>query len=348
MASAKFGAAMAGLAVLGLFVAMPERALAQAPAPGLAPQVAGGAWGEIASSTGGIGSGWQTPADAPRPPAQPAPTLAETATPQTVPGTVPGTIPGASLVEHLNRALDRALAGTAAQTPANALIAPQDWGKPSPVVVELFTSQGCSACPPADALLAGLAGRPDVVALSLHVDYWDYLGWVDPFAQPAFTARQKAYTRAAGERTLYTPQMIVGGVQSLIAPDAAELEALISAETTRPPRVAMTVQPGETEGQFTIHLAAAQPLDHGTVVQIVRYVPQAQVEILRGENAGQVLDFANVVTAWHAVAEWDGTAPVRLNARIEGTEPAVLLVQTAIPGKAVPLPGPILAAARLR
>ena len=354
MASAKFGAAIAGLAVLGLLVATPDRVWAQASTPRQAPPPVAGAWGEPAFQAGGAASGGQAPTHMPSPP---APTLAEaaipsavpSAVPETIPETIPGTIPGASLVESLNRALDRALAGAASQTaPAYALIAPQDWGKPSPVVVELFTSQGCSACPPADALLADLASRPDVVALSLHVDYWDYLGWEDPFAQPAFTARQKGYTRAAGERTLYTPQLIVGGVQSLIAPDAAEIETLIQTETARPPRVAMSVVPGETAGQFTIHLAAMQPLEHGTVVQIVRYVPQAQVEILRGENAGQVLDFANVVTAWHAVAEWDGTAPLRLNARIEGTEPAVAIVQSALPGKAAPLPGPILAAVNLR
>ena len=84
------------------------------------------------------------------------------------------------------------------------------------VVVELFTSQGCSACPPADALLAEIAARHDVIALALHVDYWDYIGWKDIFASPAFTARQKAYARASGHRTVYTPQMIVAGKDQVV------------------------------------------------------------------------------------------------------------------------------------
>jgi len=261
----------------------------------------------------------------------------------------PGSLPRASLIENLNRALERALeippGGVAA---TNALIAPAAAPAPSPVVVELFTSQGCSACPPADAELAELAERPDVLALSLHVDYWDYLGWEDPFAQPAFTARQKAYARAAKARTLYTPQMIVGGTQSLTAPDSAAIDAVIQSEAAKPVAVAISVTKGSEAGQFVIDLAAAAPLERKSVVQIVRYVPQAQVEILRGENAGQVLDFTNVVTAWHAVAEWDGKAPVRLNARIDGDEPAAVIVQSALPGRTAPLPGPILAAHLLR
>lgn len=260
----------------------------------------------------------------------------------------PGSLPGASLIENLNEALNQALAGQAIPGAANALIAPGTAVLPSPVVVELFTSQGCSACPPADALLAEVAERPDVLALALHVDYWDYLGWEDPFAQPAFTLRQKAYARAAGSRTIYTPQMIVGGGESLVAPSAADLDGLIAAQKAKPASVAMHVSDGDAPGQYVIDLSSPARLGLGTVVQIVRYAPQARVEILRGENAGQVLDYVNVVTAWHAVAEWDGQAPLRLNAKIEGDEPAVVIVQTAKPGKSAPLPGPILAAKRLR
>lgn len=259
----------------------------------------------------------------------------------------PGSLPGASLIENLNQALNQALAGQALPG-MNALIAPGGAPAPSPVVVELFTSQGCSACPPADALLAEVAERPDVLALALHVDYWDYLGWEDPFAQPAFTARQKAYARGAGSRTIYTPQMIVGGGESLVAPSAADLDGLIAAQKAVPAAVALHVSDGEAPGQYVIDLSSPTPLALGTVVQIVRYAPQARVEILRGENAGQVLDYVNVVTAWHAVAEWDGQAPLRLNAKIDGDEPAVVIVQTAKPAKSAPLPGAILAAKRLR
>jgi len=92
-----------------------------------------------------------------------------------------------------------------------------------PVVVELFTSQGCSSCPPADKILGELAKRDDVIALSLHVDYWDYLGWKDDFASPAHTARQQGYATALGERMMFTPQMIIGGTDSVVGSRAMEL-----------------------------------------------------------------------------------------------------------------------------
>ncbi len=285
------------------------------------------------------------------PPSTNAPARAEISPMGT--GTPPGTMSGPSLIENLNRALENAISGLEASGPPtafsdqaiNTLVAKLPAPVLSPTVVELFTSQGCSACPPADELLASIAGRPDVIALSLHVDYWDYLGWEDPFAQPAFTARQKAYARAAGSRTIYTPQMIVGGDHSLVGPNATDLETLIAQEKQVTPRVGLQVS-GEA-GTYQIDISAPKPLGKNAVVQIVRFAPQARVEILRGENAGMVLDYVNVVTAWHAVAEWDGAAPTRLNAKIDGDEPAVVIVQEARPGKSAPLPGAILAAARL-
>ncbi|WP_444455532.1 DUF1223 domain-containing protein [Rhodobacter capsulatus] len=337
MARATFSAAIEGMILSGLLAVAPVVAWAQAgPVDSFGAGMIDG--GMVSGSAAFAGGSTSSPAGsdlrlADAEPASPA----------------PGSLPGASLVESLNRALERAIGQkTVAKPQANTLIAPSAAPAPSPVVVELFTSQGCSACPPADAALAKIAARPDVLALSLHVDYWDYLGWEDPFAQPAFTARQKAYARAAHLRTLYTPQVIVAGTQSLVSPADPELDAAIVAAASAPPTVAMTVSRGAEPGQYAIDLAAARPLKQGTVVQIVRYVPQARVEILRGENAGQVLDFVNVVTAWHAVAEWDGKAPVRLNAKIEGEEPAAVIVQTALPGKTVPLPGPILASGWLR
>lgn len=232
---------------------------------------------------------------------------------------------------------------------AEALVAPPplDPLPPDPVIVELFTSQGCSSCPPADALLAAMAGREDIVPLALHVDYWDYLGWEDPFAQPAFTARQKAYARAKGERMIFTPQMMIGGAESVLGTDAAAIDRVIAARQAlkTPVRMQITHAAG---GQVQIDLSAEPPLKEGTVVQIVRYAPQARVQILRGENAGLEIDYANVVTAWHAIAEWDGRTPTLIATRIEGDQPAVVIVQSAKPGKSVPLPGPIVAARRLQ
>src|ERR1700736_1842766 len=90
-----------------------------------------------------------------------------------------------------------------------------------PIVVELFTSQGCSSCPPADALLAELAQRPDVIALGFHIDYWDDLGWKDPLSSPAATARQRDYARQFGRRQVYTPQLVVDGAEEAVGSDRA-------------------------------------------------------------------------------------------------------------------------------
>ncbi|MGY6411144.1 MAG: DUF1223 domain-containing protein [Alkalilacustris sp.] len=199
------------------------------------------------------------------------------------------------------------------------------------VVVELFTSQGCVACPPADALMARLAERPGVIALSLHVDIWDYLGWADPFADPAFTRRQKAYARASGSRSIFTPQMIVGGVHKLAAPRGMDLADLLRAEAARPERVRLSLRrEGET---LRIGLEAEPPLEKGVRVDLVRYTPHATVLIEGGENAGLEVTQHNIVTLWQEIAQWDGTAPLTLEVRLEGAEPAVVIVQEHGPGR---------------
>src|SRR3712207_425882 len=105
--------------------------------------------------------------------------------------------------------------------PAVAAAAPK-------AVVELFTSQGCSSCPPADQFLAELAGRPDILALTFPVDYWDYLGWRDTLAQPAFTARQRAYASARNDKQVYTPQIVFNGLKPVVGSDRAKIEGQIA------------------------------------------------------------------------------------------------------------------------
>ena len=199
------------------------------------------------------------------------------------------------------------------------------------VVVELFTSQGCVACPPADALMARLAQRPGVIALSLHVDIWDYLGWVDPFADPAFTRRQKAYARASGSRSIFTPQMIVGGVHKLAAPRGMDVADLVMSEAARPDRVHLTLRrTGET---LRISVEADPPLEAEVRIDLVRYTPHATVLIEAGENAGLEVTQHNIVTLWQELTRWDGTSPLTLEVRIEGDEPAVVIVQEHGPGQ---------------
>ncbi|WP_339112366.1 DUF1223 domain-containing protein [Thioclava sp. GXIMD2076] len=216
----------------------------------------------------------------------------------------------------------------------------------TPIVVELFTSQGCAACPPADKLLQGLAARDDVIALALHVDYWDYLGWKDPFGQPAFTSRQKGYARAVKERMIYTPQMIVNGQQRLLGADRMAIKSALDAATSKPSPVEISV--AQDGANYRISLAAKTALGQDAMVQVVRYIPDASVDILRGENAGLTVNYANIVTQWHIVADWDGETPMSFDTQVEGDNPAVVIVQTSQPGRTVPLPGAIVGSARIK
>lgn len=209
----------------------------------------------------------------------------------------------------------------------------------SPVVVELFTSQGCSACPPADALLTQLADREDVIALALHVDYWDYIGWADTFASGQFTRRQHAYARAAGHRMVYTPQMIIGGVERVVGYEPMDVAELIAQH--RVVDYPVEVSLSRVEGGIVLRAVASMALDGpGMVVQVVRYQPQEVVEIRRGENAGRTVDYSNIVTEWMRVGDWSGAEPFELQLVDSSPLPIVALVQMAGPGQ-------ILGAARL-
>ncbi len=196
-----------------------------------------------------------------------------------------------------------------------------------PVVVELFTSQGCSSCPPADRLLTDLAEQDGVIALSLHVDYWDYIGWKDSFARAEHTARQRAYARAAGEGMIYTPQMIVGGTHRVVGARAMKVVNAIDAHAATPSPVAVTL---EREGDMLA--VEAEPIGFAPgrmIVQLVRYLPEATVEISRGENAGHTFTYSNIVTQWEAVSEWTGVEALSLVLDAPGPEPAVVIVQQA-------------------
>lgn len=206
-------------------------------------------------------------------------------------------------------------------------------------VVELFTSQGCSSCPPADAYLGELAKEPGVIALALHVDYWDYIGWADQFASPQFTERQKAYARAEGHRTIYTPQMIVNGVERIEGSDPEKVENAIRQHQTEPETVSLTLlRQGDA---VAIRAKALQALAGPVRVQLVRYRPLETVVIEYGENAGRVMDYHNIVTAWTLLGEWSGTPPLDIEAPAGGSDGLVVILQTDGPGR-------ILAAAELK
>ena len=210
-------------------------------------------------------------------------------------------------------------------------------GAAGPVVVELFTSQGCSSCPPADELLNDLAGRDDVLPLALHVDYWDYIGWADKFARPEHTARQKAYAHAAGSRTIYTPQMVVGGVEQIVGARPMEIAEAVMRHLADDAPLQLSA---ERDGEVVHVTAPALPEAGSYSVQLVRFIPEQKVTIERGENAGMTLEYANIVTGWQVLADWTGAAPLDLQVPVAGAENSAVIVQKAAIG-------PIVGAIRL-
>lgn len=222
--------------------------------------------------------------------------------------------------------LSLALAGTAAAE-----------GAREPVLVELFTSQGCSSCPPADAILADLAEREGVIALSLHVDYWDYLGWRDVFGAPAHTLRQRAYAAAMDERTIYTPQLVVQGREHLVGSRIEAVEAALArhAEAAPPARVALSAE----GGRILARIAAGAAAERGRVL-MAWYSDVERVEIRGGENAGSAATYRNVVKGWADLGGWSGAAADFSAEAPEGADGVVILVQAGEGGA-------VLCAARL-
>ena len=222
--------------------------------------------------------------------------------------------------------------------PSGALAQQGEESSPQPVVVELFTSQGCSSCPPADALLKQLAQRPGVIALALHVDYWDYIGWKDEFAQAKFSERQRGYAVAAGRRSIYTPEMIVNGVTDVVGARAMKLSAAIAEHAAVPSQVDLQL---ERNGDQVLVGAVADGAEGPFVVQLVRYTPLRETHITRGENAGKTLKYANVADEWSVLTRWDGADALAISADVDAADPVVIIVQRADSGA-------IVAAARLR
>jgi len=204
----------------------------------------------------------------------------------------------------------------------------------SVVVVELYTSQGCSSCPPADAIHAELADRDDVIALALHVDYWDYLGWKDEFARPAHAERQRRYYAM-----VYTPQMIVHGETHVSATKPMEITDAIRAHAERAAPVEVSLARDGDRVEVTAR--ALGPVPRDMAVHAVTYLPSAQRTIRAGENAGRTLDHHNVVDEWETVGTWSGDGVYRAGIEVSGDTPLVVIVQS--PGQ-----GPVLGAARSR
>lgn len=208
-----------------------------------------------------------------------------------------------------------------------------------PVVVELYTSQGCSSCPPADEMMHELVKRSDVIALALHVDYWDYIGWADSFADPEHTVRQQNYARVAGARSIYTPQMVIGGQDHVIGAKPMAVIDLIQAhsDTLTGAQISLT----RSGNQLQIMGESARAFSSDAMIQVIRYSPQETVDIRRGENAGRQISYVNIVTDWASVGAWNGRETLDMTVNISGNAPVVVIVQETGPGA-------VMASAQLR
>ena len=205
---------------------------------------------------------------------------------------------------------------------------------PRPIVVELFSSQGCSSCPPADRLLRDLATtRADVLPLAFHVTYWNNLGWHDPYSLDAATKRQRDYQALSDIGGIYTPQAVVDGVQDVVGSDAPRLRRAIAAAAAKATTIPLTATRAGTDVAITL----GQGQGAGRIL-LIGYDPEHKTTVPRGENAGNTLIEANIVRGIAIIGEWRGR-PLDLHVPAPAGEALALIVQSP--------DGRILAAARV-
>lgn len=193
-------------------------------------------------------------------------------------------------------------------------------------VVELFTSQGCSSCPPADALVGELAKRDDVLALSVHVDYWDYIGWKDPYARAEHTERQRQYSRKFELRYVYTPQMVVHGAYQSVGGDRGDIMEMVD-KARALPRVPVKLKRGPNGVQLDL---PAGSVDGDVEILSVFFDRRHDTNIKRGENSGRTLSHYNVVRRMQRIGTWNGEA-MRMSVMSEdaGGEVCAVILQMA-------------------
>jgi hypothetical protein len=176
-------------------------------------------------------------------------------------------------------------------------------------VIELFTSQGCSSCPAADKLLAQLSRDPTLIALSLPVDYWDYLGWKDTLALHGHSNRERAYADARGDREVYTPQIVVNGLVPVLGSDQTAIEHAIAQTRQSATPLTLPVTLTVADGKVSVSVpAAAAGQQASAEVWLCPITGKAQVAIERGENRGHTLSYTNVVRRWVKLGVWTGKA----------------------------------------
>ncbi len=238
----------------------------------------------------------------------------------------------------------RALAVVASFALCGVLLGPQRAGAQAPeppttanapaarAVVELYTSQGCSSCPKADAVLGRLAVRDDIITISWGVDYWDYLGWRDTTARPEFTERQKAYAKVLGNGMVYTPQAVINGAAHVNGGDEAKIEGAVERVSKALAATRVPVHLSAVDGRLVVEIdAAPQGAAKEATVWLAPLAQRVEVPITRGENSGKTIVYSNVARRLIPVGTWSGKAmSVRLDRRSfmpEDADRVVVLVQ---------------------
>jgi hypothetical protein len=240
-------------------------------------------------------------------------------------------------------------AGTVAACCAAAVLAGVCGARAEPLgVVELFTSQGCSSCPPAESALGRLAADGDVIALTFSVDYWDYVGWKDTFAKPEFTKRQRGYAAARGEHGVYTPQAVVNGRDDVIGSDEPAIRAMLASLKKKGAGLSVNVKAAVRGDRVVVVVPAGTvPGGRAASLWIAAFRPKETVAISQGENEGRRITYHNVVERWQVLGMWDGkplTVEVPLgDIAQDKTGGLAVILQTKVDGK----PGPILGAAKV-
>jgi hypothetical protein len=215
-------------------------------------------------------------------------------------------------------------------------------------LIELFTSQGCSSCPAADKLLAEYARDPSVIALSLAVDYWDYLGWKDTLALLGHSHRQRAYAKARGDREVYTPQVVIDGTVHALGSDKPAIESAIRRLKEQNAPLTLSVTLEQSGDKLTVTVPAAKDEKGQAEIWLCPISRSIPVTIGRGENSGHTLTYTNVVRRWIKLGDWTGKAetfnvPIKDIQASNNIDAAAVMVQSG----AASAPKMVLGAAQL-
>ncbi len=211
--------------------------------------------------------------------------------------------------------------------------------------IELFTSQGCSSCPPADKLMGELALDPSLVVVSLAVDYWDYLGWKDTLALKGHAKRQHAYSKVRGDREVYTPQVVVNGLMHVAGNDRSAIERAVEITRRESKAMRLNVSVTRTGEALVVEVPAGKEIQTSAEVWLMPISAKVPVVIERGENRGKTITYNNVVRRWVKLGEWKGNSEVFTIALKDVQAAEIDSVVVLVQNGGVSAPGAILGAA---